>query len=334
MQPSSDTPVQSALAQLGPGLATGIGSWPGSEIRPATAVICQELAEFPHLPELPQRGLPAAMIGRTAARLPGLPVELAVHGWRLTDFPGRDHARAVSWWRADLDELAEQLAGWSGPVKVQLAGPWTLAASIWLPRGERAVSDPGARRDIGQSLVEAARELRQQVQRYLPQSRPIIQFDEPSLGAVLAGHLPTASGYGLVRAVPPEEVRAGLAEVVAAVPGAAVVHSCAAKVPIALLRAAGVSALSLDLGLLDREDWSELAESVEAGAYVFAGISGAQIPSRVLRHWDDVGLSRSRLAQVVLTPPCGLVGLSPQQARAELRQKVKDAQELHERSQS
>src|SRR3712207_7053818 len=38
--------------------------------------------------------------------------------------------------------------------KVHVAGPWTLAAGLERTRGDRAVVDPGARRDLAQSLAE------------------------------------------------------------------------------------------------------------------------------------------------------------------------------------
>ena len=82
-----------------------------------------------------------------------LPVDLQPHGWRLVDSPGRDQRRAASWLRSDLDALAEAFDGYAGPLKVQVAGPWTLAASLWLPRGERALTDPGARREVVESLA-------------------------------------------------------------------------------------------------------------------------------------------------------------------------------------
>ena len=45
-----------------------------------------------------------------------------------------------------------------GPLKVQVAGPWTLAASLELPRGERALTDPGALpRPVGSLADGAAR---------------------------------------------------------------------------------------------------------------------------------------------------------------------------------
>ena len=53
-----------------------------------------ELPDLPYLPELPARGPGADMIGRAAALLVELPVDLQPAGWRLVDRPGRDQARA------------------------------------------------------------------------------------------------------------------------------------------------------------------------------------------------------------------------------------------------
>ena len=44
--------------------------------------------------------------------------------------------------------------GYDGALKVQLAGPWTLAASLDLPRGGRGARDAGAVRDLVASLAE------------------------------------------------------------------------------------------------------------------------------------------------------------------------------------
>src|SRR5690606_34852193 len=108
-------------------LATGIGSWPGDDIREALRVDRDLLAEapegvtaMPYLPELPARGPGTDLVGRTTAVLVDLPVDLQPQGWRLVDRPGRDAERTSSWWRQDLDELAEAYDGWTGPLKLQL----------------------------------------------------------------------------------------------------------------------------------------------------------------------------------------------------------------------
>ncbi|HKE51077.1 MAG TPA: methionine synthase, partial [Actinomycetes bacterium] len=113
-----------------PGLATGVGSLPGTDPGEATRLVFGELPGFPHLPELPARGPGADMIGRTAALLVDLAVELTSTGWAFTGRPGRDVRRARSLLSADLDALEEVAAGYRGPMKIQIAGPWTLAAAI------------------------------------------------------------------------------------------------------------------------------------------------------------------------------------------------------------
>lgn len=58
---------------------------------------------LPHLPELPDRGPGADMIGRTAAMLVELPVHLEPSGWRFADRPGMDMRRAHDLMKWDLD---------------------------------------------------------------------------------------------------------------------------------------------------------------------------------------------------------------------------------------
>ncbi len=100
-----------------PGTATGIGSWPGTDVRAAIRATFDDLGEppqLPYLPELPARGPGADMIGRTAALLVDLPVDLQPSGWRLVDHPGRDLKRARSFLSEDLDTLAEVADGYTG----------------------------------------------------------------------------------------------------------------------------------------------------------------------------------------------------------------------------
>jgi methionine synthase II (cobalamin-independent) len=329
--------------QISQSIATGIGSWPGVDVAEALAVVRGELADLPHLPELPARGPGADLVGRAAARLVSMPVDLQPAGWRLVDHPGRDQARAAAFWREDLDRLAQAYDGWDGPLKVQLAGPWTLAALLWLPRGERAVVDPGAARDVVQSTAEAVTVLVQDVSRLVPGARVVLQLDEPALPAVLAGRVPTASGFGHLRAVPGSEVRAGLETVLAAAVAAGAttaVHCCAADVPVGLLREAGAQAVALDVGLLDARGWESVATSVESGVTLWAGIVAAtgplpattELADRVVRPWRELGLAVDLLNRLVVTPTCGLAGASPSAARQVLARCVETARELAERA--
>jgi hypothetical protein len=306
--------------------ASGIGSWPGTDIRQTLAVVRDLLADdgIPYLPELPDRGPGADMIGRTAGLLVDLPVDLQPSGWRLVDRPGRDVKRTGSLLRQDLDELAEAFDGYEGELKLQVAGPWTMASALWLTRGERALADDGASRDLAASLAEGLRSHIATVSRLVPGAELVIQVDEPGLPAVLGGGLPTASGLGRVRPVDPQVVEAALREVLSAAEGRhTVVHCCAPEVPLPLLRATGTDAVSMDTSLVGPRGWESIAATVEAGVRLWAGVvpvggdrpSVTDLTSGLVTAWRGVGLPASQLSEVTLTPTCGLAGLTPQGAR-------------------
>jgi len=315
-----------------PGRASGIGSWPGGDVLDALRTTFGELPEphLPYLPELPVRGPGAGITGRTAALLVDLPVDLQPSGWRLVDHPGRDLARARALLRQDLDGLAEVADGYVGELKVQTAGPWTLAATLWLPRLERAVVDPGACRDLVASLAEGVAAHVAEIRRLVGGARVVVQLDEPSLPGVLGGSLPTASGFGRLRAVEEQVAVAGLRAVLdaATAAGAAdtVVHCCAADVPVGALLRAGPGALAVDVTLLGTAGWEALAPAVEGGTGLFAGAvpAAGPVPSvtavadAVLHPWRRLGLDPALLARVVTTPACGLAGATVPVARAAL----------------
>ncbi|MEU7972738.1 methionine synthase [Micromonospora sp. NPDC049089] len=311
------------------GAATGIGSLPGTDIGEAQRVVLGELPELPHLPELPARGPGADIIGRSAGLLVELPVEVYAGRWRVAPRPGRDLRRARDLMERDLDQLAEQAEGYAGPMKVQAAGPLTLAASLELPIGGRLLRDPGAVRDLTGSLAEGLRAHVAAVARRLPQASVLLQLDEPSLPTVLAGRVPTESGFGAYRAVDSVDAAALLRTVVEAVGVPTLVHCCAPDVPLELIRSAGAVAVALDLDLVTKLD--PLGEAIDAGLGLLAGAAptrppsaggapnSAQIAERVRQVWDRLGFPRRQLAQqVVVTPACGLAGATPEYARAVL----------------
>ncbi|RQX09870.1 methionine synthase [Micromonospora ureilytica] len=311
------------------GAATGIGSLPGTDIGEAQRVVLGELPELPHLPELPARGPGADMIGRSLGLLVELPVEVYAGRWRVAPRPGRDLRRARDLMERDLDQLAEQAEGYAGSIKVQAAGPLTLAASLELPIGGRMLRDPGAVRDLTGSLAEGLRAHVAAVARRLPQASVLLQLDEPSLPTVLAGRVPTESGLGAYRAVDSVDAAALLRTVVEAVGVPTIVHCCAPDVPLELIRSTGAVAVALDLDLVTKLD--PLGEALDTGLGLLAGAAptrppsaggmptSAQIADRVRQLWDRLGFPRRQLAeQVVVTPACGLAGATPQYARAVL----------------
>lgn len=311
--------------------ASAVGSWPGTHPLEAARTVMGELGRpdaVPHLVELPARGPGADMIGRAAVLLVDMPVDLQPSGWRLTDHAGRDLSRAVSLMTEDLDALAEAADGYAGPLKVAVAGPVTLAADVWLPRGERAVSDAGARRDVADSLAEGLARHVADVRRQVPGAEVVVQLDEPSLPTVLAGRLPTISGFGRLPVVEAQEAENALRRVLEAAVGAGatetVVHCCAPDVPLGLLRDAGTRGIGVDVSLLASMGWESVAVAVEAGLTLWAGAvptSGAlptaqHVADAVAVPWRRVGLPAADMASVVLTPTCGLAGAPPDAARA------------------
>jgi len=318
-------------------LATGVGSMPGTDqtaYDEAVRLVLGELPGLPHLPELPGRGVTAGMVGRTLALVAELGVDLQPAGWRLTDRPGVDHRRARSLLGQDLDGLEEQAQGYAGAFKIQVTGPWTLAASVEKPRGDKVLSDHGARRELAQALAEGLRDHVRDVRRRLPGvERLVVQVDEPSIGAVLGGQVRTASGFGRHRTVHPPEVSDTLGWVLGAIAAEGAepwVHACAPGVPWALVRGAGARGLSADLAVLGAADHDPLAEALEAGETVALGVlpgtdpaaaaTDSQVVESVLRWLDMLGLDPEEVGtRLVLTPACGLAGATPAYARSALQ---------------
>ena len=310
-------------------VATGIGSWPGSdaeEYAEALRVVLGEAPELPYLPELPGRGAPAGMTGRTLALIGDLGFDLQPAGWRLTDSRGIDHRRARSLLAQDLDHLEEQTQDFRGVLKVQLAGPWTLAATVEKPRGDKVLSDHGARRELAQALAEGVATHLADVGRRVDAAHVVVQVDEPALAAVLGGAVPTASGFGRHRVVHPPEASEALGWVLERAGTEPWVHSCAPATPWALLRGAGARGLSGDLSLLGADDLDVFAEALEAGERVALGLvpstepdtvpSESALTERVLRVLDMLGLDPQAVRDdLVVTPTCGLAGASPAWAR-------------------
>ena len=319
--------------------ASGVGSMPGTDPAEAVRVVFGELPDLPFLPELPARGPHADLTGRTAAMLVDLHADLQPSGWRISARPGRDIRRARDLLARDLDAMEESGAS-PAQLKLQLAGPWTLAATVELTRGDRLLADPGAVHDLAQSLAEGLALHLADVSRRLPSTTTIVvQVDEPVLPAVLAAQIPTASGYGRLRA-PDAATATDRLRTVLAVADDTVVHCCAASPPVALLRAAGAGALSLDAAVLTPRDDDAIGTAVEQGAGLLLGVvpgvdadlsdlTSRMEPVRTL--WRRLGFAADLLPEaVVVTPACGLAGASPAYARDALAACVEIARRLGE----
>lgn len=312
-------------------VGTGIGSMPGTDPRAVASIINGEL-DFPYLAELPARGAGADMIGRMAAILVDLPMDAGVTGYR---FAGRGSGlwrRARDFVSADLDAVEElwDAAGFIGsgrPFKIQVAGPFTVSASVELPNGHKALRDAGAWRDVVASTAEGARELVSDVTRRLG-AEVVVQLDEPMIGAVIDGAVTPLTRFDPIPAVPVPDVVESLTQIIDHVARPVVVHSCAAPRWELVERLAGV-AWSLDLTSVDSAALDGIGGLIDRGDVLVAGVvpsdrGGPAVRAETVATGlaalvDRIGLSRKVLSRnVVVSPTCGLAGATPDWATAAL----------------
>ncbi|UVJ38342.1 hypothetical protein [Arthrobacter sp. CJ23] len=315
--------------------ATALGPWPGTDAVEAARIIRGELGS-PHLPfiaELPERGVGSDALGRTASLLVEMAIDVQPHGWRLVDRPGKDLRRATSALATDINILAD-VAGAedvSAPLlKIQLLGPLSLAAGLHLHNGERALLDYGARRDIAESLAAGVGEHLARLSAAVPGAGIVVQIDEPDIASVLAGTIPTASGYRTLRSIPGEEVTNAWRLVIDALKAAGAVETVVSvpeiEAPIQRILAAGADGVAVPLKALTTRQWEQLAVAIEAGKRIWAGAlptdnPGSTLPrtadvvEAVWRPWRQLGLPASALGTLRVTPSTGLEQFTPSAAK-------------------
>lgn len=326
-------------------VGTALGAMPGTDVVESVTLLRGELGA-PHisfLPVLPARGAAADPVARTAAVLDELHADLQPHGWRVSGRPGKDSRAARALLASDVNVLADVVGAESGPddapVKTQLLGPLELAARLHLHAGERALKDPGARRDLAESLASGVAAHVGAVRAAAPGRDVLVQLDETGLDRVLAGTLPTASGYRTLRAVPVAEVRAALATVVEACRGAGaagVALRPAAGVDPRLAAEVGADAVQVTAPGGSARDWEPLAALVEEGVHLWLGLvpvppgpAGASaLAAGAWAVWRDLGLPAAALDRVRITPSGELDALGPAALREVLARVTETASVL------
>ncbi|NEW41241.1 methionine synthase [Nocardia cyriacigeorgica] len=320
--------------RLPSGIATAIGSWPGTDPREAAAIAVGELPGLPHLVELPARGVGADLIGRASALLVDLRFDTTPRGYRLADRPGAVSRRASDLLRTDIDALDEawEVAGLQGSgrvVKVQAVGPLTLAAEVELRAGHRALTDPGALRDLSESLAEGLIQHVAEVGKRLD-AEVVLQLDEPDLTAVLKGSLRGASALNTVRALPEPEALAVVDAVIAAQDVPVLIHTCAAPPALNFLRQSAASAVGFDMATIGTAELDAIGEILDSGKQVVLGsvpttppatpVTWRDIAEPGVRLIDRLGFPRRTLTtQIAVSPACGLAGDSAEWGRRALR---------------
>ena len=184
---------------------------------------------------------------------------------------------------------------------------------------------------LAQALAEGVRAHVADLRRRVPGASLVVQVDEPALPTVLAGKVPTASGFHRHRSVDDPEASPALEWVMSAVreSGATpMVHCCAPDVPISLLTGAGARGVSVDLSVLGPASYDGLGEVLETDRTLMLGVVPSADPAtwpderslteRVQRLLDMLGLDPADpegTGELVVTPSCGLAGASPGWAR-------------------
>lgn len=333
---------------------SGVGPWPGADVLDAQQVVVGDLVDTPDGVDgvpfavlLPARGPWGDATGAALALLEEMPAELGPHGWKLADHPGVDLGRARAYAREDRDALAVAAHGYDGPLLLPVLGPFSLAAQVYLARGDRVLSDPGAVRAVVGSLAEGLAQRIGDVVRAVPGARVRVLLHEPLLAPVMAGAVPSFSGRDRLRRVHGPVVADGLSAVADAARGAGAtgldVHGGSAWTALAAVRASTADGAALEVAGIGERGWEEVATLVEAGR-AFAAQLPPQATSQcagpdvvgqadaLTRPWRTVGLPLQDLAAVTLLAAAPPEGAGPDDARSALAGLVRAAGVVAERA--
>ncbi len=328
-----------APLRIEPLATTAIGSLPETDVE---AALEQAFSlDLPFLPELPRRDPAEGMLARALEGLAGLRIDadgqsppvVAIEPWRrergalerrLTraladgDFspfePSARASRAFEPFLAQLRRRGVRLA------KAQLAGPATAVWSVRLEDGRPASAEPELARQIARLVAARALALAQAIAR--AGAAPVVFLDEPALISLEPRNPQHSLRLGELRELAAGIVRAG---------GRAGLHCCAESRWSALMPL-GFSYLSIDVArslpgvladrpLLERflEDGGRLALGLVPTEEPLSGAAAAGALLDRLEGGLPEPLVGRILTQALLTPACGLAGLSVPRAREILR---------------
>lgn len=246
-------------------------------------MVLGETGDLVHLPQLPQRGIDSDPLGLTAALLPGIPVDRGPRGWVLR--PG--NLRLRDRWLRDLDCCQETWTDSKGmivppQVKVQLVGPWSLAAGLETPRGHRALTDSGALRDLTEAFIEAATEQAAEIARRF-EARVLVQVDEPLLAQIAAGGLRGSHDFEQIAPIAQEKLGARLHSVFDSIEAETLLGLRGQRPPWRAIRRSQVSTVLLSHGAIrGTAQIDALGELLDSGMRLGLGVGDREV--RTLIH--------------------------------------------------
>ena len=223
------------------------------------------------------------MIGRTAALLVDLPVEIVPSGWRIsapraatcaapaTCSPGtstRSRRRPPATWGAEapgrrpVDARRGRRAAAPGQGRHRPRRGCAISSSRWPKVAPRTWPTSAPR---------------------VPGARLVLQLDEPSLPAVLAGASPRRRATAPCAPSTAQVAEQALRDVLEVAPaGGRVVHCCAADVADRAAARGRRRRVCVDASLLGPADYDALGEAVDAGVSLWLGVvpaTEADVPS-------------------------------------------------------
>lgn len=316
-----------------PALATGVGSLPHTDAEAASRFVLEALPRLPVAPQLPNRDARERMIAQALVALPEISVD---HDGDI-ELLGTSDAAPEATFDDDhhgglltfLDVAAEQ-ADAVHRVKVQCAGPLTLGIAL-TDAGmspERAF-DRAA--DLSRAWIAAHEAL---LDDRLPGAAPVLFLDEPGLVSWRHDEGPIDRD----RAV---DVLSGVLSTMTATSG---VHVCGdGDRRLALEAGPVVVGFDTEVDLVPDSD--ALARYLDGEGWIAWGVVPTDRPvgSASEPHWRSLtdtwceltrrGCDPARLrTQSLLTPSCGLVGHSEEQARRLLELTNAIADRVHDQA--
>ena len=287
----------------------GLGELPGASILAAADIVAGETGDLRQLPILPACGVD--VVGLTTGILPGINVDAGPRSWVLSTRPQLRTRRIWDRVEADLDQCEQAWGTRIDAVKIQVAGPWTLSASIELSNGHRALTDTGALRDLTESLIAGIQEYSADVRARFD-TEVYVQLDEPLLAQVRDGSLPGTSQFDEIPSINDVDLGERLAGVIER---AEVRYLNQTGYPPLwkVAQVAGVETCQVTLDTVrGSEQYDGMGHALAAGMRVGLGMTRAgddrdprHLAVDVARMWDELGLDRTLLTHAVDVHPCG-----------------------------
>ena len=302
----------------------GLGELPGASIIAAADIVAGETGDLRQLPILPARGVD--VVGLTTGILPGINVDAGPRSWVLSTRPQLRTRRIWDRVEADLDQCEQAWGTRIDAVKIQVAGPWTLSASIELSNGHRALTDTGALRDLTESLIAGIQEYSADVRARFD-TEVYVQLDEPLLAQVRDGSLPGTSQFDEIPSINDVDLGERLAGVIE--PAEVRYLNQTGYPPLwKVAQVAGVETCQVTLDTVrGSEQYDGMGHALAAGMRVGLGMTRAgddrdprHLAVDIARMWDELGLDRTLLTHAVdVHPRNGLANCTLLDAAAALR---------------